>query len=130
MSEHTPQPLPAWRTALDTAIATDPRGKLGVAERLGVSRPYVSRVATGHIPVASPLFVQRVVDNYLQVNCPHLQAPLPPGQCRSYAARTYTQISAHDVPHWRACLRCANNPNNAAAGQTGAAAPVQEGSQP
>lgn len=115
MSEQAAQPLPAWRVALDAAIAADPRGKLGVARALGVSRPYVSRVATGHIAVASPLFIQRVIDTYLQVDCPHLQRTLPPGQCRAYAQRSYADISREDVAHWRACRRCPHNPDRAAA---------------
>lgn len=106
-------PAQGWRQALDAAIAADPKGKQGVADRLGVSRPYVSRICSGDIPVASPLFVQRVIDAYMQVNCPHLGRCLPPGQCRSYAQRSYAQITTAEVPHWRACRRCEHNPDAA-----------------
>lgn len=108
-----PAAAPAWRQALDRAIAADPRGKLGVAERLGVSRPYVSRITTGDIPQASPRFIQRVIDVYLQVDCPHLRRSLPPGQCRAYATRAYADIAREDVPHWRACRRCPQRPQPA-----------------
>ncbi|MCU0963570.1 MAG: helix-turn-helix transcriptional regulator [Burkholderiaceae bacterium] len=103
-------PPAPWRVVLEHAIAADPSGKKGVAERLGVSRPYVSRITTGHIPQASGQFVQRVVDTYMQVQCPHLDRLLPPGQCRSYAGRTYAQLNgAQEVAHWRACRRCPHN---------------------
>jgi hypothetical protein len=118
----TPATAAPWRAALDAAIAADPQGKLGVALRLGVSRPYVSRITTGHIPEASPRFIQRVVDTYLQVDCPHLQRSLPPGQCRSYAQLRYSEITADQVPHWRACRRCPRNPE--------LLAPTQAGVQP
>lgn len=116
-----------WRAALERAIASDPTGKKGVAERLGVSRPYVSRITTGHIGRASPLFIQRVIDTLMQVDCPHLQRPLPPGQCRSYASRSYTQVSSFEVDHWRACRRCPNNALRARIGSDRPAAPQQQG---
>lgn len=104
-----PRALPAWRMALNAAIAADPAGKKGVADRLEVSRPYVSRITTGHIAKASPKFIERVVAVYLQVDCPALQRTLPPAECRAYADRTYAQISQFEVDHWRACRGCANN---------------------
>lgn len=103
-------PLPDWRLALDAAIAADPQGKAGVALRLGVSRPYVSRVTTGHMPVAPARFVARVRAVYMQVQCPHLGRALPPGQCLAYAQRGYADVGADEVDHWRACRRCPANP--------------------
>lgn len=105
-----PRALPAWRLALDGAIAADPAGKKGVAENLGVSRPYVSRVACGDLEARPPAkFIARVVAVYLQVDCPALQRTLPPAECRAYADRTYAQVSSFEVDHWRACRGCANN---------------------
>lgn len=103
---------PAWRAALDAAIEADPRGMTGVALQLEVSRPYVSRVVTGHIPEAevSPRFVRRVEDKFMQVDCPHLGTPLVRSRCAAYAARRYEQINADQVAHWRACRRCPHNP--------------------
>lgn len=111
----TAGPVPAWRAALDQAIAADPQGKLGVALRLGVSRPYVSRITTGHIPAASPRFVERVRATYLQVQCPHLGRTLPPDDCRRFAGRSYAELGPDGVDHWRACRRCASNPISRAA---------------
>jgi DNA-binding transcriptional regulator YdaS (Cro superfamily) len=102
-------PSPGWRQALDAAVAADPRGKLGVSERLGVSRVYVSRVMTGSMPSAPAKFVERVTKTLMVVHCPHLQRALQPEECRAYAARTYSQVSQFEVAHWRACKGCAHN---------------------
>lgn len=117
---------PAWRAALDAAIEADPRGMTGVALRLEVSRPYVSRVMTGHIPEAevSPRFVRRVEDKLMQVDCPHLGTPLARSRCAEYAGRSYEQISAHQVAHWRACRRCPHNPAQREAVKNAAATPA------
>jgi DNA-binding transcriptional regulator YdaS (Cro superfamily) len=108
-------PAPSWRQALNAAVAQHPQGKKGVALLLGVSRPYVSRVMTGHMPVAPQSFVDRVTNVLLQVQCPHLQRALPPGECRSYATRTYAQVSQFEVDHWRACRGCVHRPPDAEA---------------
>lgn len=105
-----PAALPAWRVALHLAIKDDPAGKKGVAERLGVSRPYVSRVATGDLARNTPVrFINRVEAVLMTTPCPHLQRPLPPGDCRRFADRNYDQISQFEVDHWRACRACPHN---------------------
>ena len=104
-------PAPAWRDALNAAIATDPAGKQGVALRLGVSRPYVSRITTGHIPQASAKFIARVVEVYQRVDCPYLDHSLSPQECRRYAGRSYAAIAQPEVAHWRACRACPQNPS-------------------
>lgn len=98
-----------WLDLLKSSIATDPRGISGVAARLGYSRPAVSRVLAGtygdtrNIATA----VQRLL---ARIDCPHLGASLAPAECRAYAARSYSAISAADVPHWRACKKCPHKP--------------------
>jgi hypothetical protein len=106
MSDSPTTPIPAWRVALNVAIVTDPRGRAGVAEKLGCSRPYVSRVTTGDIDPAPAKFVRRVIATLMRVECPHLGVTLAPDECRTFAARTYARISATEVPHWRACQKC------------------------
>ena len=102
--------LAAWRVVLNDAITADPAGKKGVAERLGVSRPYVSRVTTGNLQHRVPAkFIARVSAVLMRVDCPYLQRPLAPADCRSYAERNYAQISSFEVDHWRACRGCPNN---------------------
>jgi len=108
-SANPPAVAPAWVLALSTAIATDPRGKAGVAERLGVTRAYVSRVVCGDLAATPPeRFVARVQAVLMQVQCPYLARLLPPDQCRSYAQRSYSQVNQFEVDHWRACRRCPN----------------------
>lgn len=99
------QPVPAWRTALDAAIAADPRRTAGVALRLGVSRPYVSRVINHHMR-APQEFIDRVTAILMRVECPHLKASLAPAECRTFSARRYQQIGPFEVDHWRACQSC------------------------
>ena len=101
-----------WRALLDAAIATDPRGITGVAERLGYSRPAISRVVAG--TYGSPGNVAAaVLATYARIDCPHLQTSLAPQDCAVFAARSYSAITAADVPHWRACRRCPNKPEPA-----------------
>lgn len=98
---------PAWRAALDAAVAADPRGRQGVAERLNVTRAYVSRVVGGDLTAAPPArFIARVQAVLMQVPCPHLQRLIQPAECQAYAARTYAQINQFEVDHWRACRSC------------------------
>ncbi|MCV2359660.1 hypothetical protein LNV08_11835 [Paucibacter sp. TC2R-5] len=102
-------PVPAWRRALDAAIATDPRGKAGVAERMGgaCTRAYVSRVANGDLTARPPAkFIQRVELYLMRVECPYLGASITPTECATYAARSYAQVSHFEVAHWRACRNC------------------------
>lgn len=115
MSAPQPNARPDWRRVLDEAIAAEPSGKMGVALRLGVSRPYVSRITTGHIATASPRFVARVLALLAQVSCPYLRITLSSEQCRRYAGREYARLAAHEVRHWRACQKCPHNPAQIAA---------------
>lgn len=103
-----PAPLPAWRRALEAATQADPRGRAGVAERIGVSRVYVSRVMSGDISPVPAKFVDRVVATLCRVDCPHLGRDIAPDECRRYAARPYRALAAAEVAHWRDCQRCPN----------------------
>lgn len=99
-------PATEWKQALEGAIKTNPRGKAGVAEQLGVSRGYVSQVMNGHRPVAPPEFVVRVVERLCVIACPHLGKTIDPAACRTYANRQWEAISQFEVDHWRACQHC------------------------
>jgi hypothetical protein len=115
-------PAPDWRRALDAAIASDPRGRQGVAERLEVSRGYVSRVAGGDLTACPPArFIERVEATLMELDCPFMGRRMAPAECRRYASRSYAQVSQFDVPHWRACRACPSNPNRPAKPPTQAA---------
>jgi len=100
-----------WRALLDQAIAEDPRGITGVAERIGYSRPAVSRVLAGCYPNPGKVGAA-VLAAYNLVACPHLQRGIKPDDCRAYAAMRYQAIAAAQVEHWRACRKCPLNPLN------------------
>lgn len=99
-----------WLPLLQQAVDTDPRGITGVAERIGYSRPAVSRVLAGTYGDPTRL-AAKVLATYARIDCPHLQTSLAHDECGTYAARSYGAITAADVPHWRACRKCPNNPN-------------------
>lgn len=98
-----------WLPILRRAIAEDPRGITGVAERIGYSRPAVSRVLGGSYGNPDRLGAA-VLATYARIDCPHLQTSLAPTECATYAGRSYGAITAADVPHWRACRKCPHNP--------------------
>lgn len=79
-------------------------------------RCYVSQVINGHLEPhrVSPHFIGAVLAAFGQgrLECPHLGADIAPGECQTFAARSYGAIEAADVPHWRACQVCLNNPAN------------------
>jgi transcriptional regulator with XRE-family HTH domain len=102
-----PAAPPDWRRVLDDAIANDPLGRKGVADKIGVSRVYVSRVASGAIHPVSPRFIARLLGWYERITCPHLRSEITPAQCRSHAQRAYKALEGPaEVEHWRACQRC------------------------
>jgi hypothetical protein len=98
-----------WLAILKAAIAAEPRGISGVAQRLGYSRPAVSRVLAGSYGNTERL-AAAVLATFARIDCPHLGASLAPDECRAYATRSYSAISAADVPHWRACKKCPHKP--------------------
>lgn len=100
---------PDWLALLRQAIADDDRGITGVAERLGYSRPAISRVLGGSYGKTDKVAAS-VLATYARIDCPHLKTSLAPADCSAFAARSYTAIAAADVPHWRACKRCDHNP--------------------
>lgn len=102
---------PGWRDVLEREISADPRGKLGLAERMGVSRGYVSRVATGNIPPeqVSPRFIVRLYESLEAYICPHTGQTIAPSLCRQTAARTYESLTFAEVDQWRACQSCQHN---------------------
>lgn len=101
-----------WLPLLRDAIAADPRRITGVAERLGYSRPAISRVLSGTYGSTDKV-AARVLATYARIDCPHLRTSLAPDECAGYAGRSYSAITAADVPHWRACRKCPHNPAHA-----------------
>lgn len=80
-----------------------------VAERLGVSRPLVSRVIHGNYGNDARFFA-RVEEVLGAVDCPYLSERIANSRCRSIALGACPSQSADDVAHWRACQHCPNRP--------------------
>ena len=100
-----------WRDILRREVAADPRGKAGVAERLGVSRSYVSRVLSdgkSHIP-PSRRFLAKLEAEYGQVDCPYLQRPVARSTCHRALGPAPTHNPALII-QWRACQKCPLKP--------------------
>ena len=130
-----PGVTPRWLELLRQAVRDAGRGGVTkVAARLlkpaaspssvgtSYTRTYVSQVINGILPSdrISPLFISAVLEAFGQgrIECPHLLTDLARGECHTLAARSYGAIEAADVPHWRACQDCLNNPANQPKGKT------------
>jgi hypothetical protein len=103
-----------WRGLLEAAVAAHPKGKAGVALRLGVSRAYVSRALSegksGFAQVPKT-FVDRVLDRlYVVPECPAISQPRPRADCQQIGngpAPTHNPVS---MRVWRACQQCPHKP--------------------
>lgn len=103
---------PLWQRLLADAIRNaGPRGKAAVAERLGVSRPYVSRVVAGdYDPVPQP-FIDRVIERlYVVAECPATGQPQPRIDCRRIALGAAPTHNPLAMRIWACCQRCAEKP--------------------
>lgn len=102
---------PLWHRLLSTAIKTaGRRGKAAVAERLGVSRPYVSRVMSGDIYPVPQLFIDRVLARYHVVECPATLREQPAGECRRIAQAPAPTHNPMAMRIWRTCQTCQHRP--------------------
>lgn len=108
---------PDWRALLVAEVAAHPRGKAGVADRLGVKRAYVSRaLATGHtsagfkngVPQA---FIARVLGRFHTVVC-HARGDeiQPRDMCRRFALGAAPTHNPLAMRIWRECQTCPNKP--------------------
>ncbi len=102
-----------WFEILKAAIADDPRGVTGVAERLntrGASRVAISLIIGGKYPAVPRGIVLRVMEVYDVHHCPHLG--------RNVRADYCIEFNRGEVPTWdpgaveqrRACRVCPSNP--------------------
>lgn len=99
---------PKWRRLLREALA-ELGTKQRVADRLGVSRPYVSRVMGGDIYQPAQAFIDRVIDRLDVVTCPHTCRPQPRGECRGALGPAPTH-NPFRLALWQACQTCTHKP--------------------
>ena len=99
-----------WMDLLAAAVEADPRGRAGVATRLGLSRSAISQVLSGTYPADPAKVAARVLDYYDRFTCPHLGTEISPGACAENANRQCPTTSPREVRHWRACQACDHKP--------------------
>lgn len=101
-----------WRAILAREIDLHPRGKAGVAQRLGVSRSYVSRaLSTGSsaYDIVPQTFISRVLDLESDVDCPAAGSRVARAECRKSLgpAPTHNPLA---MRIWRECQTCPLKP--------------------
>lgn len=106
-------PTPDWRAILAREVGLHPRGKAGVAKRLGVSRCYVSRaLSTGKAAYdkVPQTFISRVLDLESDVDCPATSSRVARAECRKalMPAPTHNPLA---MRIWRECQTCPIKPN-------------------
>lgn len=111
-AETTTATVPAWRDILAREIAAHPRGKAGVAERLGVCRSYVARAmsaGTSAYAAVPAKFVRRVMELQADVDCPSAGGRRPRADCHKAndAAPTHNPLA---MRLWRDCQACPIKP--------------------
>ncbi|WP_153159646.1 helix-turn-helix transcriptional regulator [Zoogloea sp. 1C4] len=99
---------PTWRRLLREALA-ELGSKQRVADRLGVSRPYVSRVMSGDIDPPPQTFIDRVTYRLEVVQCPHTFQQQPRGDCRGALAPAPTH-NPFRLALWQRCQTCEHKP--------------------
>ena len=107
---------PLWMSLLKTAVtAAGKAGKQRVADRLGFSRPYVSRVMNpdgkSGIPNPPQSFIDRVIDRYHVVSeCPATQREQPRIECRRLALGAAPMHNPLAMRIWKTCQTCPHKP--------------------
>jgi len=101
-----------WRRLLEREVENDPRGKAGVAEKLSVSRAYVSRVLSRGASRIAPSrrFLAKIEAVYGRVDCPWLGRGIPRGRCYQSLGPAPVHNPAQ-VMQWRACQKCPLKPD-------------------
>lgn len=103
-----------WRALLSTEVASDPKGKAGVAIRLGVSRAYVSRAlseGTSSFTKVPDKFITRVIDRlHVIAKCPAILQPMPRSECKRLSSRAAPTHNPRSMGIWIECQRCPHKP--------------------
>lgn len=110
-----PEVTPDWRAALVAAVAKHPRGKAGVAGRLGFTRSYVSRALatgtrrSGYTQGVPQSFIDRVTERLIGIECPATFQLAIRSQCLSanHPAPTHNPLAMRT---WRECQTCSFRP--------------------
>lgn len=101
----------ALRLLID-AVATDPRGKAGVAVRLGYGRALISRVLSPNDPTGlSEKLARRVIDRFHVIpECPATELPQPCSECRRISRGPAPTHNPLAMRIWKVCQTCHHKP--------------------
>jgi len=104
-----------WFAILCAAVEADPRGRQGVAERLGqgCGRAALSLVINGNYPARPDNIARRVLEIFDRYHCPYLGVDVQASFC--------LETNAAPVPTWdpaaldlrRRCQTCEHRPGGA-----------------
>jgi len=105
-----------WFAILTAAVAADPRGRQGVADRLGegCGRASLSLVLNGKYPAGTGNIARRVLEVFDRYHCPYLGTDVQASFC--------IEVNAAPVPTWdpaaldlrRRCQTCEHRPGSPA----------------
>lgn len=97
---------------LQKAVATHPKGKAGVAIRLGYGRSLLSRVLSPNDPLAmSEDLARRVIDRlYVIPECPATLHEQPRSECRRIGLGKAPTHNPLAMRIWKTCQTCPHKP--------------------
>lgn len=97
---------------LVAAVGADPKGKAGVAARLGCSRPLLARVLSPNDGcVMSDKLAARVLDVYHVIRaCPATGGQMPISECRRLTGGPAPTHNPQAMRIWKACQTCPHKP--------------------
>ncbi|MEF8769383.1 LacI family transcriptional regulator [Candidatus Accumulibacter contiguus] len=122
MSVPTPREymVERWFSVLVAAVAADPRGIQGVADRLGrgCGRTALSLILSGAYPAWPGKASRRVLEVYDAYRCPYLGRDVQASFC--------AETNSGPVPTWdpaaldlrRCCQKCPHQPPSSPSGET------------
>ncbi|UOO93606.1 hypothetical protein [Vitreoscilla stercoraria] len=97
-----------WLEVLRAEVAKSSIAK--VAKKLEYSPAVVSLVLSGKYQGNIDNVIKRVIEMYMIVECPYLEAKMVLNDCRTFALGRAPTHSPPKMQHWRACRRCPLKP--------------------
>lgn len=98
-----------WLALLARAVAEHPRGRAGVAEEIGFSRPAVSQVLTGTYPCKTDRIARAVIDHYDRPDCILVGRVIERALCRR-TSLIHEPKGGAARERWLVCQTCPHKP--------------------
>ena len=112
--------MPADKTLalqlLSDAVATHPKGKAGIAVRLGYGRALIARTLSPNDPLQiSDALAERVIERlHVVAECPATGLPQPRSECRRIGSGHAPTHNPLAMRIWKICRACPHFPNETA----------------